>query len=137
MKLILGVNDTTYSDPKGIDGQQDPTVGQVAQGIESKYHLMQKFIQLNPQLIGDALAQTIVDLWDGKDVLGTDIGAISQKFKDDLQLKQFDGKIAGVATKASKFDKGWRKNSPRRGPNRPSFVDTGTYKAAMTAVLEE
>ena len=137
MKLILGVNQTSYTDPKGLDNNQDGQVGEVARGIEEKYGLMHKFVEMNPHLVGDAVAQTIVDLWDGKDVLGKDIGQISQNFKDALQLKLFDGKIPGVATKAANIGWRWRSNSPRRGFNRPSFIDTGTYKAAMTAVLEE
>ena len=73
MKLILGVNQTSYTDPKGLDNNQDGEVGAVARGIEEKYGLMHKFVEMNPHLVGDAVAQTIVDLWDGKDVLGKDI----------------------------------------------------------------
>lgn len=137
MKLVLGVWPTAYSDLLGVDHKQDPTVQQVAHGIEKKYGLMSKFVEMNQQLVGDAVAELLVQKLNGKNINDMSVKKIASEFKDDLQLKQFDGKIKGVATKASRFGKKWRKNSPDRGPGRPSFIDTGTYKAAMDAVIKD
>ena len=137
MKLKLGVRPSSYTDPKGIDGNQDATVQEVARGVERKYGLMGKFVEMEKQLIGDVVAQQIINKLEGQKIVGKDLSKISTAFKDSLALKMYDGKIKGVATKASRIDKGWRKNSPRRGFNRPSFVDTGLYKSSMTAELDD
>jgi hypothetical protein len=137
MKLILGVRPSAYTDLLGVDYKQDPTVQQVAHGIEKKYGLMGKFVEMHPQLVGDAVAELLVQKLEGKNINDKSVKKIATAFKDDLQLKQFDGKIKGVATKAARMGRKWRKNSPDRGTNRPSFIDTGTYKAAMDAVIED
>jgi len=137
MKLVLGVNPTSYSDPKGIEGNMDPDVVAVAQAIERKYKLMGKFVEMNQRLVGDAVAEMAIKKLEGNDINEASVRKISSAFKDALQLKLFDGKIPGVATKAANVGKRWRKNSPNRGFNRPSFIDTGTYKAAMDAVIKD
>lgn len=137
MKLVLGVWPTEYSDPKGIDGKQDSSVQAVAHGIEKKYGLMGKFVETNQELVGDSVAEILLQKLHGANVNGMRVKRVATAFKDDLQLKQFDGKVKGVATKAANLGKKWRRNSPDRGLNRPSFIDTGTYKAAMDAVIED
>jgi len=137
VKLVLGVNPASYSDPAGISGKELHTVQEVAKAIESKYGLMGKFVDLNEERIGDAVAEMLVQKLEGKDVLNKDISKISQPFKEDLEAKIFDGFAAYVPTKASIQGKRWRKNSPVRGKGRPSFVDTGLYKDSMSAVLKD
>lgn len=137
MKLVLGVNPTSYTDPKGIAGNMEPDVVSVAKSIEAKYRLMGKFVEMNQRLVGDAVAEMAVKKLEGKSINDESVRKISSAFKDSLQLKLFDGKIPGVATKAANVGKRWRKNSPNRGFNRPSFIDTGTYKAAMDSVIKD
>lgn len=137
MKLVLGVNPTSYTDPNGIEGSMEPDVVSVAHGIEEKYGLMNKFVDMNQRLVGDAVAEMMVRKLEGENINDVPIRKISSAFKDALQLKRFDGKIPGVATKAANIGWRWRKNSPNRGFKRPSFIDTGTYKAAMDSVIKD
>ena len=135
MKLVLGVNPASYGDPKGVSGKELSTVQEVAKAIESKYGLMGKFVELNEDRVGDAVAEMLVKKLEGQDVFNKEISKISKPFKEDLEQKLFDGFVPNVPTKASLEGKGWRRNSPLRGRGRPSFIDTGLYKDSMSAVL--
>ena len=137
MKLILGVHQASYTDPKGISGSELETVQDVARAIERRYGIMTKFVQMNNRLVGDAVAASIVEKLSGNQIDNKTIPAIADAFKSGLQNKIFDGRAFKVPTMAAKAGRRWRKNSPNQGPGRPSFIDTGTYKSAMDAVISD
>lgn len=134
MKLVLGVNTGSYYDMKGYSGGELGTVEEVAQAIESRYGVMQKFVDMNPALIGDQVAMALVGRLEGNN--SPELPDVIKQFKRDLEGKRFDG-IAGVPTLASLQGTRWRRNSPHRGKLRPSFIDTGTYRDAFTAVITD
>lgn len=57
-KLQLGVENVAYSDP---DASGATTTEQVAQILESKYHVMRVFAELHGQTIADAIASDMAD----------------------------------------------------------------------------
>lgn len=134
MKLVLGVNTGSYYDMKGYSGSELGTVEEVAQAIEDRYGVMQKFVDANSALIGDQVAMAIVGRLEGND--SNVLDGVVKQFRKDLEGKRFDG-LKGVPTLASLQGTKWRRNSPNRGKNRPSFIDTGTYRDAFTAVITD
>ena len=137
MKLVLGVNTGSYYDMKGISGDELGTVEEVAHAIEDRYGVMQKFVEMNPALIGDQVATMLAKRLEGEAITGEPMSPIIKAFQDALVNKKFDGTSRGVPTMASIKGRGWRKNSPKRQKGRPSFIDTETYKNSFTSVLTD
>lgn len=137
-KLRLGVNDVPYAD----DGK---TTGDVAEILEAKYGVMETFAEIHGQEIADDLAAAAAgalgDLLKGAPVSHPFAEAenkIAKRFRDCLNSRELDGKIAGVPTAASLAGVNHRLKRPYRksNPVRPSFIDTGLYQASMAAKVE-
>lgn len=137
MKLVLGVNTGSYYDMKGYGGNELGTVEEVALAIESRYGVMGKFVDMNQALIGDQVAAMLVKKLEGNDIHGQPIKPIISSFQEALVNKKFDGTTGGVPTLASLKGTRWRRNSPHRGKNRPSFIDTESYKNSFTSVIDD
>ena len=142
--LHLGVADGPHG---------DLSTGDLADIIESKYHLMERFYQMNEtQIIGyvtDALEGALETALMGGSVNVDPFEAASNKietrFKEALSNKEFDWKIRGVPTMASveggtqRFKKAKERKGKkkRKRPNRPSFIDTGIYQSSFKAWIDK
>jgi len=148
MQLVLGVIDMPYAEnPNG--GPVEMT-GEVAQKLERNYGIMQFFFDAH----ADFVAQQLEDSFAGalaNALMGAprqaDAGLYNQacskietRFKTFLSMKEMDGKINGVPTKASLLGishrfKDSKNRKKKRGP-RPSFIDTGLYQTNFKAWME-
>ena len=139
MKLQLGVYDIMYKDAKpSKDGTRGPTTtGDVAEILESNYHIMETFYELRKKEITEALAKVMVEAAetqttaDFRDVESN----IKNKFHAYLQSGEWQvtsGVIVQAALdgKRSKFI--GSKTSKKKGA-RPAFLDTGQYSNAFLA----
>ena len=138
MKLVLGVVDVAYSDPE-VPGSV--TTGEVADFLESKYHVMEVFYELHANDIakdvGSAVAERIESILQGnpqESLKNLDVGDIEQKFRQYLDLDEWQ-KTSGQAIAAAKIGVSQRKKSRKRGV-RPAFIDTGLYQKSFKAWLE-
>jgi len=130
MKLVFGVQPTSY-----LEGDQ---VSEVAHFLEKRYKVMETFVDMYEELVGDQVAKAFVSkLENNPDKAKKDIRFLAKEFKESIENKRFDGMQPMIPTRASLEGKKWRKSSPNRGPNRPSFLDTGTYKDAMDVELSD
>jgi len=128
MKLIFGIQPTSY-----LEGDQ---VSEVAHYLEKRFKVMETFIGMNEEMVADQVAKSFVSTLEMKpDQAKKDIGFIAKEFKESIEDKKFDGLGPDIPTVSSQKGIRWRKSSPYRGPNRPSFLDTGTYKEAMDVEL--
>lgn len=128
MKLALGVQPISYA-------EGDPVVD-TAKYLEKRFHVMETFVGLNQELVGDAVAEALV-LRMEKKPFQKPLDNIAKEFRESVEQKKFDGWGPDIPTFAAQKGIRWRKSSPRRGPNRPSFLDTGTYKDAMGVELKD
>ncbi len=153
MKLHLGVVDVAYSDDLG-----GSTTGEVAEILESNYHVMRIFFEDNEEFIGNALVEAmagaIESLAQGKIVnvfsreASTRLGErvlSGTSFTDKIDERFRDFLDAGEATKisrqmvsAAEAGVSHRKKKPfaRENPARPAFVDTGLYSASFRAWVD-
>lgn len=152
--LHLGINDVPYVDfdeaPKKIakakrgkanklrkpkDSGTGQTTGDIAEILEAKYGIMQTFADRHLPEIADSLADSMAgaleSLMSGAPASHSPFGEatdeIAQKFRAFLDNKEMDG-MPGVPTKAA-LDGVNHRLKGKRGPPRPSFIDTGQYQA--------
>jgi hypothetical protein len=136
--LHLGVIDVPYSSA-GKDGEAGAqTTGDVAGFLERRYHIMQSFYTRNERPIGAMLAASYSraarDLMagapPGRDPFAQGGEAIKESFADFL-----DKNGTGIVTAAAAAGRTSRRKG-KRGPPRPSFIDTGLYQASFKAWIE-
>lgn len=124
MKLMFGVENVPYE--KGT-----ATVGDVAEILEAKYSIMEKFYEANQSqivdFVEDSLRNGIDAILDGApmtlDVFGDAKKEIPPLFQDFLNQEKMSGE--GIPTKAAL--KGYHRNKKNVG-RRASFVDEGLYR---------
>jgi hypothetical protein len=147
--LHLGVIDVPYSQARGAKAKRSNstvTTGDVAGWLEDEYHVMEVFANVHGADIGDALARSVAggleNLMMGgpvsNSVFGQAESAIHDQFQKFIDTKEMDGLgIPGVPTEAAQRGVSHRFKRPyaRRAP-RPSFVDTGLYRANFKAWIE-
>jgi hypothetical protein len=117
----------------------DPTTGDVAEWLERRYHVMEFFAKKYEAKIGDLLADSmrgaIENLMLGapasNNPFGTAESKIEETFRKFLDNREMDGQ-PGVPTKASLKGVSLRFKR-KRGPVRPSFIDSGQYQTNMRA----
>lgn len=110
------------------------TTGDVATHLENKYHIMQTFAERHlpeiADIMADGMAGALEALMMGRapdaDPNLRATAEITQKFKAFLDNKEMDG-LTGIPTKASLAGVNHALKS-KRGPVRPSFVDTTLYR---------
>ncbi len=121
------------------------TIGDVAQILEDKYHVMETFYTLNQQEIADSLAQTMTDALDMLIDSGQapssifpveGQGDIQKEFNDFIDNKVMDNLVHGVPTGAAQRGVNHRLKI-KKGPARPSFKDTGAYEGAFRAWVDQ
>lgn len=160
MKLHLGVSDIPYGGSqaaarprRGAPPPAHPagrtTTGDIAQILEARYGVMDKFMELHGQEVADAVAGAMQDRLetllmggpappDGASLLPEgSLGEVEQLFRKMLDDRELDGRVAGVPTQAAQRGVSHRMQNPyaRRGA-RPSFIDTGQYQATMRAWVD-
>ncbi|EDV2765983.1 hypothetical protein S017_004804 [Salmonella enterica subsp. enterica] len=128
----LGVIDVPYED-------ENTTTGDVAEYLEEKYQIMQTFFDRYSNDIADLMtndmAASLENLMAGappaRDPLAESMSRIHDLFVAFLDNTEMNG-LPGVPTRRAL--KGIsRRFKNKKGPPRPSFIDTGTYQAAMRA----
>jgi len=154
LKLRFGVNDipygTAYQTVARKRAGKPPsaamsrvTTGDVADFIERRYHLMERYCEMRRDFIGQVLAEAmrskVEALHMGRGpqpgpLLGTtDLADIAEDFRRTLDDRGFDGLVTGVPTAAAQAGVNHRLLHPyaKSNPPRPSFIDTGLYQANM------
>jgi hypothetical protein len=129
----MGVIDMPYSNGKS-------TTGDVAEILEAKYGIINYFFEQNRIKIMSELEGGVAGAFENYlvgGVVSTDpflagTAEIEKMFHEFLTTKQMDHKVPGVPTRASLQGVSSRFKS-RRGPPRPSFVDTGLYENSFKA----
>ena len=138
MDLVLGVIDMPYVDEGGV------TTGQVAGFLEKKYGVMEHFAEIHQADIQKALADSVADAITSitagaplsLDPFGDACDEIKALFSSFIERKELDGRVDGVPTEASL--KGVSKRFKRkRGPVRPSFLDSTLYETSMKVWTED
>ncbi|HAW3351299.1 TPA: hypothetical protein ACGSHR_002887 [Escherichia coli] len=128
----LGVIDIPYED-------EDTTTGDVAEYLEEKYQIMQMFFDRYGSDIADLmsndLAASLENMMAGSppsnDPLAESMSRIHDLFVAFLDNQEMDG-MPGVPTRRALLGIS-KRFKEKRGEPRASFIDTGTYQAAMRA----
>lgn len=136
LKLHFGVMDIPY------DGES-VTTGDVATFLEEKYSVMQLFFEVHEkdivQLMENSIAGSLENIMAGappaNDPFAESMSEIHNLFIFFITSQQLDGH-PGIPTLAS-LEGISRRLKNKRGPPRPSFVDTGLYIASMRAWVSE
>lgn len=134
MKLHLGVIDVPYVDANGI------TTGDVAEIIEAKYGLLgDGFVPAHEDDIGRIMAESaagaIEDLITGNDIgpFAEGCAKIATLMKHFVTTQEAERVgLPGVPTLAA-IEGVNRRLKLKRGPRRPSFVDSSLMSSAYTA----
>ncbi len=155
LHLKLGVNDIPYVE-KGTPDNKGMTTGDLADILEAKYHVMEVFYELHTTEIAGLIAESsknaLEAIMNGTapatlDPWGAATSAIELMFQKAIDMKEFDGVMPGVPTKASldgtsaRFKKpnskykGKGKNRRKRGA-RPSFQFSGQYEDSFRAWVD-
>lgn len=128
----LGVIDIPYED-------ENTTTGDVAEYLEEKYQIMQTFFDRYGNDIADLmsndLAASLENMMAGappsNDPLAESMSRIHDLFVAFLDNQEMDG-MPGVPTRRALLGIS-KRFKEKRGEPRASFIDTGTYQAAMRA----
>lgn len=145
MILHLGVADIPYAHELAPDvGKRDKvpggtqTTGDVATWLEDKYHVMEVFFQEHGDDVAKSLEGSLAGALEALllggapaslDAFGPatmEIHDLFQHFLDSQEIEHLG--IPGVPTKAALMGVNRRRKS-KRGPRRPSFIDTGIFEA--------
>lgn len=141
MKLVLGVLDMAY-----VEDGHSTTTGDVAGFLEDRYHVMRSFVELHEGEIGTALADGIAGNIESL-AMGVPLSRITmqgatakieEEFKDFLDRDEMGQLLPATwQSKAAAAGVSHRKKDPDAEDNaaRPSFVDTGLYRASFRAWL--
>jgi len=146
MKINLGFSSMGYA--SGGKYGRGKTSTEVAKQIETNYKLVEKFFELEQnnimEMLVDAYRKGLEVIMEKQTVAkavitGGAIEKIEQKFRQDLTESRYDGLIPGVPTRAAKRGVSHQLAHPyaKGNPQRPSFIDTGTYRDSFTVWIEE
>lgn len=129
----LGVIDVPYED-------ENTTTGDVAEYLEEKYQIMQTFFDRYGREIADLMAEDMAGQLENliagfpprDDPFRASMERVHHLFVAFLDNAEMNG-LPGVPTKRA-LDGISKRFKSGKGPKpRPSFIDTGTYQAAMRA----
>lgn len=160
MKLTLGILDIPYGLARSAGraragksirggGASTQSTGDVAEILEAKYQIMERFYHAHEEEITDAIAQDMSDFFEtnisgfarGNAINFTatesTIRTMFNRFIDSQEMDRLG--VPGVPTKASLQGVNHRLKHPtaKGNPVRPSFRDTGTYLQSFKATVEE
>lgn len=126
---------------------QGKTTLEVANELESRYHIVETFWEMVEDEFVDQLEESFAD--DIEEVIamgGTsrtgisdrDTDRLEAKFRQYLQSRKFDGVIPGVPTTAALRGVSHLRQHPyAKRPPRPSFIDTGMYQRSFRVWVED
>lgn len=131
--IHFGVVEVAYKEDGKIT-----TTGDVAEILEDKYAVMQTFIDLHEQDIGDELASRMMGLLDnaknGRPMPVGDLKfpKVDKEFRHFLAAGEYEFHT-GINVKAANKGVSHRKKSPKKKGNaaRPAFIDTGLYQSSF------
>jgi hypothetical protein len=138
-KLHLGVLVQPYrGSSKQVTGV---TTGNVAQWLEDKYGVMAAYVRVHEKdtakSFENSVGGALESLMMGKkvDPFGAATSEIETGFKLFLSSKEVERVgIPGVPTRAALMGhRSRKKRAHKRGPRRPSFIDTGLYMGSFKA----
>jgi hypothetical protein len=122
------------------------TTGDIAEILESRYKIMRVFFDMEkaPVIIPavvDSMKGAVVNMMMGQPgpmvPTAQAMETIKTRFKTNLSMRRYDGKIRGVPTEAARLGVSHRFKRPyARRPERPSFIDSGLYQSSFTAWME-
>lgn len=132
MKLHLGVIDIPYE-------SESVTTGDVAEFLEDKYGIMTHFFWLYGPIIAELMAESIAGQLENiiagappsKDPFAEAMSKVHDLFVNFLDDEEMNG-MPGVPTLRALMGIS-KRFKDKKGQPRPSFIDTGTYQAAMRA----
>ena len=140
MILSLGVYDVPYT-------ESNETTGDVAEMLEARYNVMGTFYEMKgaeiTQAIESSIAGAITNLMAGAPMHGiaafaeaeSEIGSLFRKFLDD---KEIEGHTSpGTSPTKAALDGVNHRLKIKKGPRRPSFIDTGLYQQSFVAEIKE
>ena len=146
LTLCLGVNDIPYDDKK-------QTTGEVAEYLEDRYGIIQKFYDLNESEIlddlSDALSDALEDFANGNPlppidlIMSENLGDRAEKFRDFLDTGEVERVgIPGTPTKRSlqRISLRFKEKKTRKGQKsvaRTSFLDTLFYRNSFKIWVKE
>ncbi len=151
MKFHLGIIDHPYSLPstkrRGKRSRAGTSTAQVAVILENRYHIIETFWNTNePQLIGfleTSMKASLEAVMMGKPAtigaqpFASGMSRITERFKSWISdaaggyPTEAEQVISGAPTLAALAGVNTRLRK-KRGPRRPSFVDTGLYQSSFT-----
>lgn len=152
MILHLGVDDVPYvgqlaatrkrvlTHAQRVYGR-GKTTGQVMDELESKYHLIGTFLDVENDLISSIVEKAMavaVDEDAEPTIPQNDLNRIEARFRQNLTKRRYDGLIQGVPTLAALRGISHKYMNPyaARG-SRPSFIDTSLYRNSFRAWVED
>ena len=139
MKLHLGVIDLPYT-----SGTGSVTTGQVAQWLENKYGVITIFYSSHQgeivsdleNALGGALENLLMGAPVSDNVFAGGTSKIKNRFSVFLSTAEIENfGMEGIPTQAA-LDGVNNRLKLKKGPRRPSFIDTGLYSAAFLAWIE-
>lgn len=157
MKLVFGVMDVAYTHATGDDvAASAKTTGDVAEILESKYHVMETFFALRKDRIAKILEQSVADniqaVINGQRPTDHSALTFEGEQKIEAEFRAFltademstlvgalspipEVGVVGGFTGAAGRGVSHRKLHPYAQKNkaRPAFVDTGLYRASFRA----
>lgn len=163
VKLVLGTLDVAYGGAHGR-GDGATTTGDVAELLESRYHVMATFYDSRQDKIGEWLAGSVANAIEtlvaapkeAKPNLMPTADAeqkIEAEFRGFLDADEMTKMVAGLSESERSYFIGstggfsgaalagvnHRKKHPfsKKNKARPAFVDTGLYRQSFRAVIEE
>lgn len=150
LTLNLGEIDAPYSTPPAKDGKDakpnSATTGDVAGWLEDRYHPMLHFYEMQQGVIAKEVADSLVGSLEsaamgapseGANPFGAAESAIEIAFKQFLTLRTLETLgYPGLPTQAA-LDGVNHRLKLKRGPRRPSLIDTGLYQASFKAWFSE
>jgi hypothetical protein len=138
--LHIGVFDLPHLDPRH-------STGDIAAFLEARYGLFSGFYEMHKAEIHNMIAQSYANavvsvLRHGAprtlNPYGRAISQIEHLFKQDIDMRRFDGRLPGVPTQASLEGRSKRfKSGFTRGRRaRPSFLDTGILRGDIAVWVD-
>ncbi len=139
MILNLGVKNVAYSDP---DAKGTTTTGEVAEILESEYHVMGVFYELHRKEITEAVVSELQDRLDSflegnlRKTQNMPVGGLESAFRDYLAQDEWQkttGHAIAVAQAGMSARFKDKRNTKKKRGARPAFVDSGLYRRSFRA----
>lgn len=148
VKLVMGVVEIPYANLPTKDGKPGAggtqTTYDVARWLEAKYGVMETFARMQEPAIAavleNALAGHLENLLMGAPAsdpfvsVTEELGQMFRTFLDEDEVRAAG--VPGTPTAASLKGVNHRMKS-KKGPVRPSFIDTGLYRSSAKFWIEE